>query len=220
MRLRVFSHQQIFTFATNLLVFFLTMESDSALLIAASRMDKDALVRIFDLYSRPLYNYALRICGDPMLADHIVGDVFAKLLEQLAAGYGPRANLRSYLYESAYHRMIDEVRYSKPKAPLEVATQLPLDAYLSMEDCILFKQVLDAVQHKLSADQRHVIVLRFLEGFSLRETAAILNKDVDHIKVIQNRAIAKLRRLLESQGRKNPLVPWMTRHVSEALGIG
>ena len=196
------------------------MESDSALLIAARRIDKDALVRIFDLYSRPLYNYALRICGDPMLADHIVGDVFAKLLEQLAAGQGPRANLRSYLYESAYHRMIDEVRYTKHKAPLEVATQLPLDAYLSMEDCILFKQVLDAVQHKLGDDQRHVIVLRFLEGFTLRETAAILNKDVDHIKVIQNRAIAKLRKSLASKERKNPPVSSMRRHVSEAFGIG
>jgi DNA-directed RNA polymerase specialized sigma24 family protein len=39
--------------------------------------------------------------------------------------------------------------------------------------------------------------LRFLEEFNLRETAAILGKDVSHIKVIQSRALAKLRKDLE-----------------------
>ena len=76
------------------------MDTDHALLNAARMMDKSALVRIFELYSRALYKYALRLCGDPMLADQIVGDVFAKLLDQLSSGNGPTAHLRSYLYET------------------------------------------------------------------------------------------------------------------------
>jgi len=42
--------------------------------------------------------------------------------------------------------------------------------------------------------------LRLLEDFSLNETAAILGKQVSHIKVIQNRAIAKLRTALGVSG--------------------
>ena len=40
------------------------MENDSSLLDAAREMDQDALVKIFDLYSLPLFNYAARLCGD------------------------------------------------------------------------------------------------------------------------------------------------------------
>jgi DNA-directed RNA polymerase specialized sigma24 family protein len=41
-----------------------------------------------------------------------------------------------------------------------------------------------------------VIILRFLEDFSLKETAEIIGKDVNNIKVIQNRGISKLRKTL------------------------
>lgn len=198
------------------------METDLTLLNAARMMDKEALVKIFDLYSPALYKYALRLCGDPMLADHIVGDVFAKLLDQLSSGNGPRSNLRSYLYETTYHRMIDERRYSQRRAPLEVAASLRQDthsAFLSLEDQIMFKQVLHVLQNELTDDQRHVIVLRFLEDFSLRETAAIIGKKADHVRVIQNRAIAKLRRTLDDNGIWKPVSSPRIRNLSKALGL-
>ena len=176
------------------------METDLELLNAARSMNKDALVKIFDLYSSALYKYALRLCSDPVLADHVVGDVCGKLLEQLSVGKGPRDNLRSYLYETAYHRIIDEARYSRRRVPLDAADWLRQDAnstFPVVEDQILFKQILHAIQNKLTNDQRHVIILRFLEAFSIRETATILGKKEDHVRVIQSRAIAALRKAFE-----------------------
>ena len=76
------------------------MQAEIPLLEAVRSMDKEALVEIFDLYSSALFNYALRLCNDPLKADHIVGDVFAKLLDQCSTGNGPTTNLRSYLYET------------------------------------------------------------------------------------------------------------------------
>jgi RNA polymerase sigma-70 factor (ECF subfamily) len=179
--------------------FLRPMETEQSLLNAAKKMDPDALVRIFDLYASRLYNYALRLCGDARLADHIVGDVFARLLDQLAAGSGPTSNLRSYLYETTYHLIVDEARYSQRRAPLEAVTARKADGRSGLpgfEDPILFNMILDTIQQELTDDQRHVIVLRFLEEFSLRETAAILGKSVSHVKVIQSRALAKLRKAL------------------------
>ena len=197
------------------------METDLDLLNAARRMNTEALVKIFDLYSSALYQYALRLCGDPVLADHIVGDVFVKLLEQLSEGNGPRANLRSYLYETTYHRMIDETRYAKRRAPLETVLhrQDPHAAFLSLEDQMMFQDILHILQHELNSDQRHVIVLRFLEEFSLRETAAIMGKTVDHVKVIQNRALAKLRRSVEHREFRRSLSSQTIRNVPDALGV-
>ena len=176
------------------------MDTELILLNAAKQMDKEAIVQIFDLYSSRLYNYALRLCRDPALADHVVGDVFAKLLEQLAAGKGPRLNLRSYLYEMTYHLIVDESRSSIRRAPLEALASLKPDfraGQLGSEEQILLEKVLVVIQHELNDDQRHVIILRFLEEFSLRETAAILGKGVSHVKVIQSRALAKLRKVFE-----------------------
>jgi RNA polymerase sigma-70 factor (ECF subfamily) len=197
------------------------MESDLALLSAARRMDKEALVKIFDLYSLALYKYALRLCRDSVTADHIVGDVFVKLLEQLSAGNGPRSNLRSYLYEMTHHRIIDEARYSRREVSLEVADWLQKDADSTapgLEDQDLLKQVLHDIQYELTDDQRHVIVLRFLEEFSIRETAAILGKKADHVRVIQSRALAALRRSFEYQKVRKLMSAPRLRMISEALG--
>jgi RNA polymerase sigma-70 factor (ECF subfamily) len=176
------------------------MEADFGLLDAARNMNQDALIKVFDLYSPVLYNYALRLCNDPTEADQVVGDVFAKLLDQLSIGGGPSTNLRSYLYETTYHLVIDKSRYSRREAPLETIEFLRQDgssAGSSLEDRVLFETVILAIKNLLTEDQRHVIILRFLEGFSLRETAKIIGKEVYNVKVIQNRGVAKLRKALD-----------------------
>jgi RNA polymerase sigma-70 factor, ECF subfamily len=198
------------------------MKTDTTLLHAARMMNEDALVKIFDLYSAALYNYALRLCGDPVTADQIVGDVFVKLLEQFSSGNGPSTNLRSYLYEIAYHLIIDEARDSQRTVPLEGAASLRQGAhseFFGWEDKILFKQILHIIRNELTDDQRHVIILRFLEDFSLQETAAILGKNVNSVKVIQNRAIAKLRKSLSPPKIRKPIPSPSIKTLSNALRI-
>ena len=175
------------------------MEAEITLLEAARSMNQEALVAIFDLYSAPLYNYALRLCNDHLAADNVVGDVFAKFLDQLAAGKGPNTNLRSYLYQTTYHLIVDEARVSHRAAPLEVIDYVQGNGhtpFTGLENRILLDTLIMAIRNELTEDQRHVIVLRFLEGFSLRETADIIGKQVYNVKVIQNRGIAKLRKVL------------------------
>jgi RNA polymerase sigma-70 factor (ECF subfamily) len=82
----------------------------------------------------------------------------------------------------------------------------------------MFEQILRAIRNELTDDQRHVIILRFLEEFSLRETAAIIGKEINHVKVIQNRALAKLRRALEYKGIRKAVTSPKTRSVPKALG--
>jgi RNA polymerase sigma-70 factor (ECF subfamily) len=199
------------------------MDTERSLLHAARMMDKEALAEIFDLYAPPLYNYAFRLCGDSLLADQIVGDVFARLFDQLSAGGGPKYDLRAYLYRTTYHRIVDEARYSNRRAPLDALISLKQDAQaerLTAEDQIMFELVLEMVQNDLTDDQRHVIMLRFLEEFSLRETAEILGKDINYVKVIQVRAIARLRRAFEYRDMKTAVSLPGIRKLSKAAGSG
>jgi RNA polymerase sigma-70 factor (ECF subfamily) len=180
------------------------MKDESSLLKAAKRLDQEALGAIFDLYAPSLYKYGLRLCHDPIEADNIVGDVFAQLLEQLAAGQGPLTNLRSYLYQIAYHCVVNRVRHDRRFTTLEVVTAAPGNltatspsTQAKVEERVLMDALVATLNNELTDDQRHVIILRFLEDFSLRETAAIIGKNVNNIKVIQNRAIARLRKSLD-----------------------
>lgn len=177
------------------------MKDESSLLKAAKRLDQEALTAIFDLYAPALYKYGLRLCHDPIEADNIVGDVFAQLLEQLAAGQGPLTNLRSYLYQIAYHSVVNRVRHDRRFTTLEVVTAAPgrltnVSTQSTVEERVLMDALVSTLNNELTDDQRHVIILRFLEDFSLRETAAIIGKTVNNVKVIQNRAIVRLRKSL------------------------
>lgn len=175
------------------------MKTDKELLDAARARNQEALAIIFDIYASALYKYAVRFGHDPIMADQIVGEVFSQLLEQFSSGRGPKTNLRAYLYQTTYHMIIDHGRASQRMVPLEFVDSLN-DNHRStsrrMEDQATLDLLLSAILNDLTDDQRHVIFLRYFEEFSLKETAVILGKTVNHIKVIQNRAMAKLRKSL------------------------
>jgi RNA polymerase sigma-70 factor (ECF subfamily) len=193
------------------------MEADGLLLAAARKMNGDALIEIFDLYAPALYKYAFHLSHNAVMADQIVGDVFAKLLEHLSAGTGPITNLRSYLYKMAYHFIVDEAHYSHRWVPIEAVDLIYTDEHstqINAEDRVLFKTVLRAIGNNLTDDQRQVIILRFMEGFSLKETALIIGKKVGNVKVIQNRAIAALRKALDFQVVETHAISFMIRSMS------
>jgi RNA polymerase sigma-70 factor, ECF subfamily len=179
--------------------------ADQMLILAARRNDHEALTTIFDKYAPAIYKYTLRLCHDPILADNITGDVFGRLIEGFSKPEGgPKNNLRSYLYQTGYHLVIDKSREDKHCAPIELANGLSVTNHIDSpqeraERDQLMGQLIEAMDKELTDDQRHVIILRFLENFTLRETAEIVGKGVNNIKVIQNRGIAKLRKALHME---------------------
>ena len=50
---------------------------------------------------------------------------------------------------------------------------------------------------QLTAEQQHVLSLRFTEDRSLEETAEIIGKSITAVKALQFRAVAALRRMLD-----------------------
>ena len=87
---------------------------------------------------------------------------------------------------------------------------LPLDEELASardDPAKTAEQRLSAAQvraalRQLTADQQQVIALKFLEGLSNQEVAAILDKPVGAIKSLQHRAMAALQRQLAPDKEK------------------
>src|SRR5687768_4219521 len=82
------------------------------------------LTSTYEKFHGDIYRYALKLSRDPNLAADITADVFARLVEQVARGGGPRTNVRSYLYETAYHLLVDHTRIDQVLAPLELALEI------------------------------------------------------------------------------------------------
>jgi len=176
--------------------------NEKRLLAAITKLDQDALALAFEQYAPLVYKYVLRMCHDPQEADDVVGDVFSRLLDRLIKGKGPRENLRSYLYQTAYHIIVDHSRDRKHYAPLDDLLNHSREENLPPEVAEEHRKLLllqNAINTTLTEDQKHVIVLRFFEGFDVRETASILGKEISNVKVIQNRAVAKLREALGNE---------------------
>jgi RNA polymerase sigma-70 factor (ECF subfamily) len=70
-------------------------------------------------------------------------------------------------------------------AALEVKVEQSLDA-----------ERLRSAIRRLTEDQAEVVSLRFLEGYSISEVAAMMNRSEGSVKALQYRAVATLRSLL------------------------
>ena len=172
------------------------------LITADGSFDRKALEAIFDDYAPVLYKYLLRLGEGLQEADPMVGDVFVRLIEKIAGGKGPHTNLRSHLYQTVYHIIVVKARAEQRITPFEQMDSLngekqPLQS--TVEKLLLLENLSAAIQDELTENQRNVIVLQFQEGFDIRETAEIIGKRVNAVKVIQNRGIKRLHQVLDSQ---------------------
>jgi RNA polymerase sigma-70 factor (ECF subfamily) len=178
------------------------MQPDDATLLEAIRnLHQDALTAVFDQYAPILYKYALRLCRCPDEADDIVGHVFSELLKHLKKGTGPRDNLRAYLFQVAYHKIVDQARDRQRTTPLDNIGSVSSGEVinLSHEEKEQIGTLDAVIKDLLTPDQRHVILLRFIEDFTLKETAEITGKSINNIKIIQNRAITRLREVMNKE---------------------
>lgn len=173
------------------------MISEHDLWQRAQHLERHALGEIYDHYSPRLFRYAARLLNNTDLAEECVAEVFSRFLHALHAGNGPRDHLQAYLYRIAHNWIVDYWRTKSP--PLELDEQISSDA--KNDPLSIFVRQIEHAQVRealanLTPEQRHVILLKFVEGLDNEDIAAALSKPVGAIKSLQHRAIGALRRHL------------------------
>jgi RNA polymerase sigma-70 factor (ECF subfamily) len=175
------------------------MTSEKQLLKRARKFDQQALAEIYDRYSPGVFRYAVRLLNDSDQAENCVSETFNRFLQALAGSGGPRAYLKAYLFRIAHNWITDQYR-QPPPLPLDVDYMADPDPKVNPQsagyDVILKDQVRSALL-TLTPDQRQVIVLKYLEGWSNAEVARSMGKPVGAVKSLQHRALAALRRRLK-----------------------
>ena len=180
-------------------------ESASPELIArAQRGDLPALTTLYDQHHNQIYRYLRARLGDVRAAEDLTGEVFQRMLTSLA-GYRPQGlPFRAWLFRIAHNLLVDHYRRAGKRLTVEWDERMPLpDHSADPADRTEHNLVVEQVQRamaRLEDGQRETLMLRFLSGLSLRETALTLGKSEEAVKALQRRGLAALRRALQEAG--------------------
>ncbi len=166
------------------------------------RLDPEAITRIHNRYFSMVYRYARFRLSDDGLAEDVAAEAFTRLLENTHAGKGPRDSVRGWLMRTVSNLVNDFYRLHYARPTEFLSDQLPAQnpGPSALAESSEEKNALYRALDKLTADQQHVLALRFGSGFSLAETAEALGKKANAIKALQFRAIAALRREMGAAG--------------------
>jgi len=136
-----------------------------------------------DLYSDNVYRFILKNIRDEERARDIVQDSYEKLWRN--AENVNYEKVKSYLFTTAYHTMIDVLRKDKRQTYME-DYQIPEDVH--DEQYSDLKEVLNDAVKRLPDIQRTVILLRDYEGYSYKEIGDVTSLSEAQVKVYIYRA--------------------------------
>jgi RNA polymerase sigma-70 factor (ECF subfamily) len=146
-----------------------------------------------DLYSDGIFRFILKNIKDEDEAKDIVQDTYEKLW--IRASDVSYNKVKSYLFSTAYHTMIDKIRKNKHVTNLnEINDNLGTytDTYNGLSE------VLDKALKQLSEVQRSVILLRDYEGYAYNEIAEITDLSESQVKVYIYRGRLALKKYIGS----------------------
>lgn len=146
-----------------------------------------------DLYADGMFRFILKNIKDEDKARDIIQDSFEKLWRNIENVNHQK--VKSYLFTTAYHTMIDLIRREKRKEDFE---NVDVKMYSHSDQYSDVKEILDAALEKLSNIQRSVILLRDYEGYSYAEIASITDLTESQVKVYIYRARKHLKQYIGS----------------------
>ncbi len=163
----------------------------------------DAMLRVYQLYFRPIYEYIRLRVEDAPIAEDIASEVFLRLIDAVRKHQAPRQSLRGWLFKVARTLIAAQYHEAKklPTTTLEEWMPSPVDddPEINLIRTISLERARHAIRN-LSADQQEVLILRFGQRLSLQETCDIMGRSMSAVKSLQLRAIESLRKHLREMG--------------------
>jgi len=194
--LRAKATEFTFTLPTRGAAFRMTHFDEQRALEGLRQLDSQSIAAIYDQYFAEIYRYVRYRVSDDAVAEDIASDVFVRMIEASRKNKGPQTNLRGWLISTALNVVNDHHRrqYRRPQEALSDTVPDPGTSLRAEIDMREQNRLVQRALAQLTAEQQHVLVLRFGEGFSLEETAVLLKKNVNAVKALQFRALAALQR--------------------------
>src|SRR3989338_4238642 len=178
----------------------MTEEELKRILQKAQNGDSEAFGLIYEHFSEKIYRFIYFRVSHKEVAEDILSDTFVKSWQKINQINTPEA-LSGWLYQIAKNNIIDYYRIKKDLVPLEEVEFFLEDAVNPVDSVNLIYQQkrIMQVMDQLNDEKKEVIKNKFFEDLSKDEIAYIMNKTEGAIRVIQHRAIEKLKELINKK---------------------
>ncbi|CND99295.1 RNA polymerase sigma factor%2C sigma-70 family [Mycobacterium tuberculosis] len=187
-----------------------------ALVLRARDGDADAFGSLYDHYVELVYRYIYYRVGTHSLAEDLTSETFLRALRRVRDFHWQGKDFGAWLVTISRNLVADHFKSGRYR--LEVCTadffepdrnhpdrhraghvqEGPERAVL---DAMTNRTLLLAVR-RLGSEQQECVVLRFLHGLSVAETALVMGKKPGAIKALQYRAVRSLGRMLPGDLRQ------------------
>lgn len=163
-----------------------------------------AFGKLYDEYADRVYAFVRGRVGSAEDAEDLTASVFLKAWEAIG-GYDDRGlPFGAWLFRIARNAVIDSYRRSA-RTPEYASTDDALDTVdetAAVDETVFVRLEVEEIREameSLTEEQRSVLMLRFIWGFDLQDSAQALGKTGGAIKALQHRAVRSLARLLAEE---------------------
>ncbi|MDP3974755.1 MAG: RNA polymerase sigma factor [Candidatus Jorgensenbacteria bacterium] len=173
-------------------------ETEEQLIQNAKGGDAASFGTLYDLYMPRIYRFVFLKTHHKEDAEDLTHQVFINAWQNLYRYESRGFPFSSWLYRIATNAVIDHYRTAKTHFPLEAIPEELLakpSEMAQLVDTAIDVHRVRVMLTKLEPDQQNVLLMKFVDDMSNKEVAEALGKSEGAVRVIQHRAIKKLREL-------------------------
>jgi RNA polymerase sigma-70 factor (ECF subfamily) len=179
------------------------LNDEEALVKSASEGDEQAFSALYDTYLDSIYRFVYLRVEDQQTAEDLTSTVFMRAWEKLDKYEFRGVPFRAWLFRIARNAVIDHYRTRKESAPLEAVINTHDESAISVSQKVGLhieaEKVMTCMQ-QLTEDQRNVLTLKVVHGFSTEEVAKTLGKRQGAVRALQMRGLQALAKIMETDG--------------------
>ena len=171
----------------------------SAALIQARKGDESGFALLWRHHNSRLTKFVQsRTYGSSIDADEIVSETWLNVAKDIRKFDGGPSEFSAWLYSISRNRIIDAVRVRnrqvRPTEELEEAFWLPsaLNVERDFDASEAVKRIIQAI-NALPPAQAEVVALRIVSDLSVEETAKVVKKSANSVRVLAHRGLIALR---------------------------
>jgi RNA polymerase sigma-70 factor (ECF subfamily) len=184
-------------------------ESERTRLIALVELarggDSEAFGQLYDHYQGSVYRFVYYRTRSQTLAEDLTSETFLRALRNMSGFRWQGKDFGAWLMTIARNLCTDHFKAGRTRLEHttedmgvhDAATEGPEDAVLAG----LTNEALLGGLKQLSDEQRDCLIMRFLQGLSIAETAEVLGRSEGAIKQLQLRGVRNLAKLIPAGWR-------------------
>ena len=176
-----------------------------ALVDLAREGDAEAFGQLYDHYVSGIFRFIYYRVGSQQLAEDLTSETFVRGLRAIQRFSWQGKDFGAWLTTIARNLVVDH--FKSGRARLEIVSddvpEGPQTAPSTEDDVmsLLSNEMLFAAVAQLPTEQRECVLMRFIQGLSIAQTAAALGRTEGAIKQLQLRAVRNLAKKMPEDAR-------------------